>query len=67
MLRLTDQQLETVRNIARPISPFLRPMFLKEFAEQLGAVEPSPAHGDGEVWRAAIRARQAVLFSRRSA
>jgi hypothetical protein len=64
MLRLTDQQLKTVQDIAQPIQPFLRAAFLKEFAEQLGAAGQPPAHCDWEVWRAAVRARQAVLFRR---
>lgn len=55
MLRLSDSQMRDVIEIAAPIPYALRAIFLRTLAAELGDRDG----GDGEVHRAALRARQA--------
>jgi hypothetical protein len=57
MLRLTDQQLAALREIATPIPRALRPSFLQDVASTLSGRD----FGDGDVNRAARAAARRVM------
>jgi hypothetical protein len=56
MVRLSDTQLQDVMTVAASIPYPLRAAFLRALAAELGGRD-----GDGEVHRAALRARQSIL------
>jgi hypothetical protein len=53
MIRLTDRRLEILRELATPLSPFLRGRFLRLVAERLTNI----TIGDGAVHQAGIAAQ----------
>jgi hypothetical protein len=55
-LRLTDQQLALLRELAAPLAPSQRAAFLQEVARRLHGVEL----GDGAVAQAAREAQAAI-------
>jgi len=57
MIRLTDSQLQMLRELATPLSPFQRGRFLQLVAERLSIAEI----GDGTVHKAGIAAQREVL------
>jgi hypothetical protein len=57
MIRLTDRQLEILRELATPLSPFQRGRFLQLVAERLTNI----TIGDGAVHQAGIAAQHEVL------
>ena len=61
-LALSDQQLRTVMEIAEVIAPQLRGDYLKRIAADLRhRCDRDGAVGDGDVHRAALQARAAVV------
>jgi hypothetical protein len=65
MLQLTDEQMEEVKAIAAPLTPFMRQAFLRSLCNHLGIPGTPIAHGDADVYRAALAARRDVLESQR--
>jgi hypothetical protein len=57
VIRLSDQQLETVMGLARPLPPWQRGLFLEAVARRLAGVEI----GDGSVHAAAVAAQREVI------
>jgi hypothetical protein len=57
MIKLTDKQLETLRELAMPLSPFQRGKFLQLVAQRLAGI----TIGDGSVHQAAVEARKELL------
>jgi hypothetical protein len=60
MLAFTDEQLVTIQTIAAPLPLQLRSAFLQALANELDGREV----GDGELHRAALKARDAVPRSK---
>ena len=57
MIQLSDQQLDTVMTLARPLAPWQRDQFLQAIARRLvGQVV-----GDGSVHAAAVAAQREVV------
>jgi hypothetical protein len=59
MIRLTDRQLQILRDLATPLSPFQRGRFLQLVAERLG----DATIGDGAVHKAGKAAQKEVLYA----
>jgi hypothetical protein len=61
-INFSHEQLQQVMAIATPLSPQQRDAFMRALAKQLAGREPP--YGNGDVHRAAIAAREAVLPKR---
>jgi hypothetical protein len=57
MISLTDEQLEMLKVLARPLAPWQRGLFLQAVAQRLTDVEI----GDGTVHAAAVAAQREVI------
>jgi hypothetical protein len=62
MIRFTDAQIATLRELAAPLAPWQRREFLEIVAERLAGTEI----GDGSVHAAALAAQREVLATRRA-
>ena len=60
MIRLSDDQLEIVMGLARPLPPWQRGLFLEAVARRLEGAEI----GDGSVHAAAVAAQREVISGR---
>ena len=61
MIRFTDAQIATLRELAAPLAPWQRREFLEIVAERLAGTEI----GDGSVHAAALAAQREVITSTR--
>ena len=57
MIQLSDQQLDTVMTLARPLAPWQRDQFLQAIARRL----VGQVIGDGSVYAAAVAAQREVI------
>jgi hypothetical protein len=57
MLRLTDTQMTTLRELALPVPHKLRSVYLRRVTDLLDG----KPFDDGDVWRAAVSAQREIL------
>ena len=62
MIRFTDAQITTLRELSAPLAPWQRQEFLEIVAERLANVEI----GDGSVHAAGLAAQREVLAARKA-